>query len=1087
MKLTTLLLFAGLLQLSAKSFSQVRLSLNYKSAPIEKVFKAIGRKSHYTFLYKDNMIPEKKIDIHVVDMPVPEIMNRLLAGTSLSYRILSNKLIVITHQNEQVSDTTIQGRVLSASGEPLNGVSIGMKGSTLGTVTNAAGQFSLTVPLDAVLEVRYLGYTTRDITVKGRKQFNIALQPSSSSLNEVVVVGYGSQRKSDLTGAVSEVKADEVNWKPVGQLSEALAGVASGVTVTQGSGQPGEDQGTIRIRGIGTLNNNDPLVLIDGVQSSINDIDPNDIATISILKDAAAASIYGVRAANGVILVTTKRGQKGKPKVSYSDYFGWQKPTRLSKFVGAQQYMKLINLMHKNSGSGAVYSDADIAAYDDPNRDVNKYPDNYWLKKVLTGSGFQQQHSLAVSGGGDHIKYRFSTNYLDQKGLIQNMDYSRLTVRLNTNIEVTSKLSFTADMAAKLGDRKEPQDNGEGSAWFQFGQAAVMNPTIVDKYTDGTWGIGRGDGNPIRIQQEGGIFDYKDNLITGNFRADYKLLKGLTLSGVASVNYEIGFNSLHDVALTYYNFFDNHSVIATKGQNDVTKQYTDYWFKDFQGLAHYTRQVGQHHFSLLAGISRLTERNDNLSGYRKGLPNGELEQIDAGASEGQTASGTASEYGLLSFFGRLNYAFKNKYLLEANIRRDGSSRFAPGQKWGVFPSFSLGWRISSEGFMQQVRFIQDLKLRGSWGKLGNDAIGDYPYQSIYDLNNSYPFGGTLNAGAGLDTYPNSSLSWETTKMTDVGLDFTMLSGRLSVTYDYYIKNTDDILLQLPIPQTVGLSAPYQNAGAVQNKGWELNVAYNGKIGKDLTFRVGANLSDVRNKITDLKGADQIQTTNNNPGEITRATKTGLPIGAFYGYIAQGIFQSQDQVDKHAQQGGQTGPGDLIYKDQNGDNQINASDYVYLGSDIPRYTYGINVNLGYRNFDLTAFFQGVGKVDINTVVLKRAPINSDNNFKTIHEDSWTPDNPDASFPRLVSTLQNYASSSYWIESGAYLRLKSLQLGYTLPEKILSHSGFSGLRVFVSGQNLLTWSGLEKDIDPEAPDDYRYYPQVKVFTFGVNVNF
>lgn len=1086
MKLTILLLLVTFMQVSAHGYSQEKLSLDYHNISVEHALKILGKQSSYTFLYKNSMIPDGKVSIQVKDMDVPHIMDQLLAGTGLSFNILSNKLIVITSKEGAVQDTTIRGTVTDQTGAPLIGASVRVSGTPTGTVTNASGAFQLSVPANPNLNlnINYIGYRSKTVRLSDIQDGRIQLEPTTAGLNAVVVVGYGSQKKIDLTGSVSAVSAKNMNWKPVGQVSEALQGMAPGVTITQGSGQPGLDQGSIRIRGIGTLNNNDPLVLIDGVQSNINDIDPNDIASISVLKDAAAASIYGVRAANGVILITTKRGSNGKMRIHYSDYFGWQQPTRLAQFVNAPTYMKLVNQMYENMGSGDIFTSSDISAYTDPNRDLNKYPDNYWLKKILTGSGFQQEHSVALSGGSDKMDYRFSTNYFDQKGLIQNMDFNRLTVRLNTNVKVSKKLSFQADMAARLADRKEPQDNGAGSAWFQFGQGAIMNPTIVDTYTDGTWGIGRGDGNPIRLQQEGGLHDYKDNLLTGNFRADYNLIQGLKLSAIASVNYDLGFNSLHNVAMDYYNFFTNpHTLIATKGQNEITKQFNSNWFQNYQGLADYTHHFGYHSINLLAGVSQLSQRNDYLMGYRKNLPNGTLEQINAGASAGQVTNGDASQYALRSFFGRLNYAYKDKYLFEANIRRDGSSRFATGQKWGTFPSFSAGWRLSSESFMKSLTFIQDLKLRGSWGELGNDAIGNYPYQSIYQLGNSYPFGGVLVPGAGLSTYPNSSLSWETTKMSDAGLDLTILNGRLDLSYDYYVKNTSGILLQLPIPQTVGLGAPYQNAGAVQNKGWEFNAEYRGQIAGALKYDIRANLSDVRNKITDLKHADWISTDYNG---ITTAYTVGQPIGAYYGYITQGIFQSADQVTKHAQQPGTTAPGDLMYADVNGDGVVNAKDRVYLGSNIPRYTYGLNLGLTYKAFDLSAFFQGVGKVSINTMVMREAPTSPDGNFKSFQANSWTASNTQANYPRLATSKENYVSSSFWIQSGAYLRLKSLQFGYTLPEGLVGHAGLNHLRVFVSGQNLLTWSKLEKDIDPEAPSDDRYYPQVRTLTFGLNVD-
>jgi TonB-linked SusC/RagA family outer membrane protein len=471
-----------------------------------------------------------------------------------------------------------------------------------------------------------------------------------------------------------------------------------------------------------------------------------------------------------------------------------------------------------------------------------------------------------------------------------------------------------------------------------------------------------------------------------------------------------------------------------------------------------------------------------LYGYRLNPPDNILTEIDAYAADGQKTSGNTSGYSLVSQFGRLNYSFADKYLLEANIRRDGASNFADGHKWGTFPSVSVGWRISSESFMKNVTSVQDLKLRASWGELGNNNIGLYPYQANYSLSN-YPFNGTLNTAAAVTAFSNTNITWETTKTTDVGVDFTVFR-KLGVTFDYFDKVTSNILLQLPIPETVGLGAPYQNAGKVGNKGWELALNYRDAVGKDFKFSVGASLADVRNKILDIKGTDAISTSGD--GETSTAYKVGQPIGAYYGYMVDGIFQTQAQVAAHATQPGAVGPGDFIYRDVNGDGKIDDKDKVYLGSNIPRYTYGINLSASYKGFDFGAVLQGVGKVSVETVYLEQAPTSQDGNFRAAWANSWTPTNTGATLPRLVTSTQNYQASSYWVQSGAYMRLKSTQLGYTFPTNWTRNTVITKVRLYVSGQNLLTFSKLPSDIDPETTGSH-YYPQVKIFTFGLNANF
>jgi TonB-linked SusC/RagA family outer membrane protein len=1091
---------------------------------LKNVLDKLELKYNVHFMYKSKLAKMQLSNVEDSNFTLEEELKNITIPNKLSYKKMGDNFYIVFAKDDepiipasQKTDLSslpssslaaenitagalrtipVSGVVTDDKGQPLPGVTVLVKGTSNGTSTDVNGAWKLNVPdANAVLEFSFIGYQRQEVPVNGTTTFSIRLAADVTSMSEVVVVGYGTQKKINVTGAVTAIDGKEISAKPVGQVSAALQGVAPGVTVTTVSGQPGVDQGAVKIRGVGTINNTDPLVLVDGVQMSMNDVDANDIQSYSVLKDAAAAAIYGVRAANGVILITTKRGSTGDAKVTYNNYFGWQNPARLAKYVGAKDFMKLVNLTAANSGAGAAYTDAQIAAYDDPNRDTDLYPDNYWLKKILTGSGFQQEHALGVSGGTEKATYHFSANYFDQKGLISNMDFNRITVRLNTDIHVSKKFTLSADISARLNDRNEPQGVA-GSAWYQFGQGAVINPLTVDKYKNGVWGIVRGGQNPIRLQKEGGIYNYKSNLFTGNFKGVYDVAKGLKLIGTAAVNYESGYNTMRSKSLNYFKNPANPDTILPLGLNELTKSAQVYWFRNFQGLADYTRQVGRSSFHLLGGASQLNETTDYLLGYRKNLATG-TSQLNGGVADGQRAEGYGMEYNLVSFFGRFNYSFDDKYMLEANVRRDGSSRFPDGQKWGTFPSFSLGWRISQESFMQDVKWVNDLKLRGSWGQLGNDRVivdqndpttFNYPYQSVYSYG-SYPFGGSLNPTAGITIYPNSGLTWETSTMTDIGVDATIFK-KLDVTFDYYNRTTKNILMTLPIPTSVGLSAAAMNAAKVQNVGWEFGINYRGSLDNGLKYNVGFNVSDVKNKILDVKGTDQIARDNNF---VYTGLVTGNPINSLYGYKAEGIFQSAEQVADHATQTAGTGAGDLIYKDIDGDGEIKQAldskggDMVYLGNTMPRWTYGINLGANYMGFDLSAFFQGVAKVDIMTLPIQRAPVSTDGNFREEHLDSWTPGNTGAAFPRLQTTTQNYQASSFWVRSGAYLRLKNVQLGYTLPKPVMSRAGIDRLRLFISGSNLLTFSSLPNDIDPESPNDSRYYPQVKTFTFGLNVQF
>ena len=1094
MKLTTILIFTALLQVSAAGFAQ-RITFTQKNASLKQVFKAINKQTGYNVFWSPELFKNARVkDVNFVNTPLSEVLDACLKDMSLTYMIEDKNLIIkekpVASNPQQ--QTVVKGKITDENGLPIPGAGVNLKGGAKGTVSDMNGLYSISVPAaGGTLVFTFIGYTTQEIPVNNRTQVDVSLKPDVKALSEVVVVAYGTQKKTNLTGAISSIKGEDLSSKAVGQVSSALQGVASGVTVTTNSGQPGSDMGTIRIRGIGTLNNNNPLVLVDGVQTDINNVDANDVATMSVLKDAAASSIYGVRAANGVILITTKRGSSDKTSITYSNYFGWQNPTRLSEYVGAQQFMQLANLTYINSGANAVYSDAQIGQYNNPGRDLNLYPDNNWLDKVLTGSGFQQQHSVSLAGGTEKNQYRFSTNYFDQTGLVKKMNYDRLTVRLNTDSKISDRLDFSADISANISDQKEPQGVA-GSAWYQFSQAAIANPLSVDKYTDGTWATLRGGQNPVRLQEEGGLYNYKKNLFIGNFKLNYKVIDGLTVSAIASENYQSTNNSMHNKALNDYINYSTKELIPLGTTNNITKERIDYWMHNYQGLVNYKKVFGKHNFNLLAGASRLSETYDFLTAYRNNISDSDLDQINAGASNTATNSGYKTEYLLISYFGRLNYSYDDKYLFEANIRRDGSSRFPNGSNWGWFPSFSAGWNIAKEDFMKNFTGIQELKLRGSWGKLGNDnplangssASVNYPYQSTFSYNNNYPFGGELNTAANQAMYLNSGLGWETTTMSDIGVDVSILQNKLKFTFDYYNKTTDNILYKLPIPSTVGFDPSYQNAGSMQNKGFEFSVNYSGTVGEDFKYSVGGNISDVKNKITDLKGTDYLTTDNNL---ITTGYKTGVPIGAYYGYQTEGIFQSAAQVASHATQTSTTSAGDLIYKDQNGDGVIDASDRVYLGSNIPRFTYGFNLSANYKGFDFSALLQGVAKVDISTLTMEKAPLSTDGNFKPIHEDSWTATNTDAAYPRLITSNINYQASSFWVKSGSYLRVKSMQLGYTIKPSITSKIGLAKLRFYASGQNLFTFSSLPGDIDPESPNDNRFYPQVKTYTFGLNANF
>jgi TonB-linked SusC/RagA family outer membrane protein len=979
---------------------------------------------------------------------------------------------------------TVSGRVTGGTtNDALPGASIRVSGTSIGTTADSNGRFILTLlPANRapVLHVSYTGYQDRMVPVDGRSVIDINLEPGSNPLEDVVVVGYGSNKEANLTGSVSVVSSKSISGKPVGQTSMALQGVAPGLTITQTSGQPGMDAGAIRIRGIGTLGTagQSPLILVDGVEMNIDNVDPGDIESISVLKDASSAAIYGSRAANGVIIITTKRAKSGRISVSYNGYAGKQYATTLPKLVDGLDHMLMLNEAKSNMGQAPNFSDEYIEAYRQ-NSPSDLYPNTNWQDLTLTNNGLIQNHSVDVSGGNNFIKLRASVNHLEQNGLIPNTGYKRTSLRINTDIRASEKLSFRADIRGNDDDVYEPGVSADHIFYLMNGRLPANQEGLL---SNGNYGQGWLGENSIAAANASGNHDVRTYSAYVNLQADWKPLKGLNLNLMYAPEFSNGYNKLF--LRTYKTYYGNGDLayLYPSTTNSVTQKSIRDVTKNLHALLTYTTGFGQHHIKLLAGYEQIESSDESFSAERESLILQDYPVLNSGSLINQQATGAgALEYGLVSYFGRVNYDFKEKYLLEANFRYDGSSRFAQGKKFGLFPSFSAGWRISREDFLKDSRIIDNLKIRASWGRLGNQNIGYYPFASSVDLNRSYVFNEAAVSGAAITQLGNPDISWESTTMFNVGIDARFWK-KFSLTAEYYIRNTSNILLTLPIPYSVGMDAPYQNAGKVRNTGWDLSIGYEDHAG-DFRYGVDLVLSDVRNTIVDLKGTGPYIDGVNIRAE-------GYPIDAIYGYKSEGLFQTADEVQKHATQfGGLVSPGDIKYTDQNGDGVINADDRVVLGSIIPRYTYSLNLHASYKSFDLTCFLQGVGKVDS---YLSGEGVWAFYVGSTAYEwqkNHWSPDNPNAPYPRLTFGDQNnIQNSDYWMINGAYLRVKNLQLGYTLPRVLLSHTFIQNLRIWAGGQNLFTIDHFLKGFDAETPvGGISHYPIIKVYSFGIQANF
>ena len=974
-----------------------------------------------------------------------------------------------------------QGVIKDKSGETIIGATIVVEGTSNATISSLDGSFSIRAKNGDVLEVSYIGYESQKIRVTDQNYYEIILQEQAIEIDEVVVVGYGTQKKANLTGSVASIEASRITERPIGQASAALQGLTSGVTVTTSSGAPGSDNGAIRIRGVSSFTDAAaaPLVLIDGVEGSLNTIDPNLIESISVLKDAASSAIYGSRASSGVVLVTTKRSTEERFSVNYNAYVGWQSPTNLPDKVNAIDHMKMINIAHENTGATPLYSDDYIKQYEQRMRiDPDNYPNTDWQDKVLTGSGFMHSHFVSLSGGSKKIKVNSSFGYLDQEGIIESSNYNRFTFNNNVDFKLNDKFDIKLNLRYIKAKTLEP-GSGNTAVFYQMNRIPATQPGLL---TNGEYGEGWNGNNPIAMAKEGGFQKKGVMTLQGSLQLNYRPFDWLTADLTYSPKIIETDNNNYKKSITTYT--PNGDVVNNQpARSSLTKSHARSRYNTLTGTLTGEKTFHEsHNLKLLVGASYEDYFNDNLSGTRYDFIFPDYPYLDAGAkNEDMLASGGAKEWALVSFFGRINYDFKSRYLFEANARYDGSSRFAKGHKWGLFPSFSAAWRISEEPFFENLKnTFNNVKLRASWGELGSQlAVGEYDFASTMALGTGAMAGQNIQLTA-LNDMANALLTWETSRMWNIGLDFTLFH-KLNITAEWYEKHTFDLLMQVDIPLSVGLNAPYQNIGKVRNRGWELMIDYRDRIG-DFNYNVNFNLSDVRNKIMSFAGIQA--------DDIVKNIK-GNSIKALYGYEAIGYYQTQEDLEKYpAAISKNIGLGDIIYRDQNDDGKIDQEDEVMIGETIPRFTYGLNLGMEYKGIGLDLFLQGVGKVDGYLRDSSIQPFYAGGTAQEQHKNYWTPENRNAKFPRLTydDGGNNYVRSSFWKKDASYLRLKNLQLSYTIPTKFIKKFNINRMRLYVAGQNLFTIDNFWDGFDVETPAGTgRRYPQVKTYTIGIDIKF
>jgi TonB-linked SusC/RagA family outer membrane protein len=979
----------------------------------------------------------------------------------------------------------VQGKVVDETGAAVPGATIMVKNTTRGTVTSPQGTFRLDASPTDVLVVSAIGHERKEIPVSGQQELRVVLNNTARSLNQVVVIGYGSARKKDLTGAVTTIDAKDIAARNTVQVSDALQGAIAGVTVTRNSSSPGASS-TIRFRGITTIGNNDPLVIVDGVPvGSIDDVDPNNIESVTALKDAASTSIYGSRAAAGVILITTKRGKTGQATLEYNYEFGNQIPTQLPHYVNAVRYMQLYNEYLQNDGSAPQYSDDVIINYMQNNaKDPDAYPNTDWQGDILKKSAPRQMHNLALTIGSQKVKTRASVGYSSTDGLYANRSFKRYNVQVNNDFEFNKILSASVDVSALHSDNN--QTTGENPIYA----ARLMPATYDDLYSDGRFAPGKDGRNPLAMVEQGGYNKVFDNQLTGRIVINVKPFEDLTITALAAPTYDFVRQSVWSKQIEFTALDDPSKVIAYNQANTTLTESRPYNYS-FNGqlLAHYTKTIHEdHHLSLLGGYETNYSDSEYLSASRGSFVLTQYPYLDDGSLALRDNSGGASEIALRSFFGRLEYNYRNKYYIQSNVRYDGSSRFNPKTRWGVFPSVSAGWTISEENFFSGVKPVTFLKIRGSWGQEGNDRIGHYPYQAAITFNNALFYNNGIvtpeTSGAQV-TYALTDISWETQQTSDVGLDAALFNGKLSVSADYYYKQTKGVLLALDIPVYLGFAKPYQNAGEVSSRGWELTTSWSDQVGR-LKYNIGFNISDAKTRIDDLKGTEQL-------GD--QANIQGGEFASWYGYRSDGLYQTADDVKNSAVLNANTKAGDVKYVDIDADGKITPDkDKVLLGGSLPRFIFGFTSGFEYGDFDLSLVLQGVGKqlsrlsnVEVQPFLENFGNIPTGIDGKFWSNSNSAAQNLKARYPRLsrTSDANNYQMSDFWLINGAYLRVKNLTLGYSIQSDFLKRVHMEGVRVYVGANDLFTFSRFPKGWDPEVGAST--YPIVTTVMAGIDVKF
>lgn len=1099
MKLTSLFLLLGIIQVFATAtYSQTaKLTMDMRNVSVVDVLRAIEDQSEFYFVYdKDAINLDRKVSVDAKNLTINEILSDIFRNTDVSFKVINRHIILSTLQATQSSKSKVSGKVTDSSGAPIPGVSVAVRGSSLGTITNGDGAYTLTnLPPNSVLVFSFVGMKSQEVPVKDQSTINVSLKEESIGLDEVVAIGYGTQKKADITGAVAVVQPDKLQG--INQtLSHALQGQLSGVTVIQNSGEPGGGV-QIRVRGSGSINDNSPLYIIDGIIGSISGLNPSDIESINVLKDAASAAIYGSRGANGVVIVTTKKGKRGeKTTFSYNTSQGVQVAWKMPKSLTAEER----NTIHMEAltNDGTPQTESVWAYYKDPNNGVTR---TNWFKEVFR-PGYTSQHDLSIQGGSSKSNYLFSFGYLDDNGIIKVSNYKRYNIRFNSQHEFVKNLTFGENFSLVLSNTQSI-DQGSYDGVLVGALSNMRNTPVWEDKDNKVYGLPKGDfPNPV-ASLDNKDYNNKGINMQGNAYLEYKFLNGFTAK--TDFGYILGAGKQK-----------NFVAAAINGGRGLDKSTLNEYYSTnsnwiWNNTLAYDKTLDKHHLAALAGMSMeygLAEwtRTGTAQGFS--VTDKELRYFNNANSFPSHDNGSADDYSMMSYFGRLSYEYANKYLFAANVRADGSSKFPDNKRWGVFPSFSGGWRISSEPFFGGLQnTINDMKIRASWGQLGNDKITNYQYYSTLTTVGSPTLDGDIFTAYAQNGMANTNIKWEVTTQTDLGIDLKFLNNRVNMSIDYFDKETSDILVQVPLVSSLGVgTAPFRNAGKVSNKGFDLDISYRNMEG-EFKYEIGANVSHVKNELKTLGivGRTEMFSANYKNYNVGRIAE-GEPIGHFYVLHDLGLFQSQAEIDNY--KSAKTGqkiqpyaqPGDIKFEDRNGDGVIGADDRFNAGNSFPKLTYSLNFNASYKGFDFSMHWVGSegNKIFNGLTFGEKLMVGTDYNNGTQILDRWRQGHTDTNIPRVsVKDKNNNASySTLYIEDGSFLRLKYVTFGYTFNNKVFANK-ISKLRLYLTCQNLLTFTKYT-GFDPEVGTDGSFgnniygidkgiYPQAKSFILGLNLDF